>query len=192
MMANDLNSDKVGPGMQLEELVSAYSTFIATMNSIDGPSRGINGVGQGDGKKKGGAGAKVKGKCNNCGKTGHKSKDCTKGTQHPVHVGNVDQKPPRDQSKKDWCKYCVQDPHKEEDCYTKKAGKPPHPDSKCTPAKPIQAAATGVKTTKDMSQEQLSTLFKELVAGTEVLPIGVVNAVPGVFPVAHAPTLRDV
>ena len=92
------------PGMQLEELVSAYSTFIATMNSIDGPSRGINGVtvGQGDGEKKGGAGAKFKGKCNNCGKTGHKSKDCTKGPKNPV--GNVDQKPPRDQSKKDWCK----------------------------------------------------------------------------------------
>ena len=44
---------------------------------------------------------------------------------------------------------------------------------------------------KDMSQEQLSTLFKEPVAGTKVLPIGVVNAVPGVLPVAHAPTLRD-
>ena len=42
-----------------------------------------------------------------------------------------------------------------------------------------------------MSQEQLSTLFKELVAGTKVLPIGVVNAAPGVLPVAHAPTLRD-
>ena len=48
-----------------------------------------------------------------------------------------------------------------------------------------------VKTTKDMSQEQLSTLFKELVAGTKVLPIGVVNAVPGVLPVAHAPALQD-
>ena len=45
MMVNDINSDKVGPGMQLEELVSKYSTFIATMNSIDGTSRGINGVG---------------------------------------------------------------------------------------------------------------------------------------------------
>ena len=42
-----------------------------------------------------------------------------------------------------------------------------------------------------MSQEQLSTLFKELVAGTKVLPIGVVNAVHGVLPVAHAPALRD-
>ena len=36
MMVNDINSDKVGPGMQLEELVSAYSTCIATMNSMDG------------------------------------------------------------------------------------------------------------------------------------------------------------
>ena len=35
MMVNDINSDKVGPGMQLEELVSNYSTFIATMNSIE-------------------------------------------------------------------------------------------------------------------------------------------------------------
>ena len=54
MMVNDINSDKVGPGMQLEELVSKYSTFIATMNSIDGPSRGINGVGLDGNKKKGG------------------------------------------------------------------------------------------------------------------------------------------
>ena len=128
MMVNNINSDKVGPGMQLEELVSAYSTFIATMNSIDGPPRGINGVGQGDGKKKGGGGAKFKGKCNNCGKPGHKSKDCTKGRQNTV--GNVDQKTPRDQSEKDWCKYCLRGPHKEEDCYTKKAGNSPHPDSK--------------------------------------------------------------
>ena len=88
MMVNEINSDKVGPGMQLEELVSAYSTFIAAMDSIDGPSRGINGVGQGEGKKKDGGGGKFKGKCNNCGKTGHKSKDCTKGKQNPV--GNVD------------------------------------------------------------------------------------------------------
>ena len=81
--------------------------------------------------------------------------------------------------------------HKEEVCYTKKAGKPPHLDSKCTPAKPIQATAVGVKTTKDMSQEQLSPLFKELVAGTTVLPIGVVNAVPGAIPASYAPTLQD-
>ena len=96
IMVNDINSDKVGPGMQLEELVSAYSTFMAMMNSIDGSSRGTNGVGQSDWKRKGGAGGKFKGKCKNCGKTGHTSKDCTKGKQNPV--GNVDQKPPRDQS----------------------------------------------------------------------------------------------
>ena len=85
----------------------------------------------------------------------------------------------------------MRDPHKEEDCYSKKAGTPPHPDSKCTPAKPVQAAAVGVKTTKDLSQEQLSNLFKDLVAGTKVLSIGVVNAVPGAIPAAHAPTLQD-
>ena len=36
-------------------------------------------------------------------------------------------------------------------------------------------------------------MFKELVAATKALPIGVVNAVPGVLPVAHdiVPTLRD-
>jgi hypothetical protein len=78
------------------------------------------------------------------------------GRQNPV--GPVQDKTKSD--KKDWCKYCMRGPHKEEDCYTKKAGKPPHPDSKCTPAKPVQAAAVGLKTTKDMSQEQLSNLFK--------------------------------
>ena len=64
MMVNDINSDKVGPGMPLEELVSAYSTSIATMNSIDGPPRGISNLqgGGGDGKKKGGKDAKFKGK----------------------------------------------------------------------------------------------------------------------------------
>ena len=40
-------------------------------------------------------------------------------------------------------------------------------------------------------QERLANLFKELVAGTKVLPIGVVNTEPGVFPVAHAPALLD-
>ena len=62
------------------------------------------------------------------------------------------------------------------------------------PAKPVQAATVEVKTTKDitLSQEQLSTLFKVLVAGTKVLPIGVVNDVPGVLLVAHALTLQDV
>ena len=118
MLVNDINSDKVGPGMQLEELVSAYSTFIVTINSIDGPSRGINGVGQGDGKTNGGGSAKSKGKCNNCGKTGHNSKNCTKGKQSPVV--NVDQKPTRDQSKKDWCKCSLRGPHKEEDSYSEK------------------------------------------------------------------------
>ena len=65
---------------------------------------------------------------------------------------------------------------------------------KCMPAKPVQAAAVGVNTVKDMLQEhleQLSSLFKELVAGTKVLPIGVVNAVPGAIPAAYAPTLWD-
>ena len=114
---------------------------------------------------------------------GHKSKDC-RADKKKNPVGQVQDKTKSD--KKDWCKYCMRGPHKEEDCYTKnsKAGKPPHPDSKCTPAKPIQAAAVGAKTTKDMSQEQLSSLFKELVAGTKVLPIGVVDAVPGVIPAA--------
>ena len=165
MMVDDINSGKVGPGMQLEELVSAYSMFIATMNSIDGPSRGINNLhcGGGDGKKIGGGkGAKFKGKCNNCGKPGHKSSNCTKQKQNPA--GNVGEGKPKS-DKKDWCKYCIRGPHKEEDCWAKKAGKPSHPDSKCTPAKDIQAATTGVKTTKDMNQEQLSNLFKELVAG---------------------------
>ena len=94
MMVNDINCDKIGPDMQLEELVSAYSTFIATMNSIDGPSCGINqSLKGGDGKK--GGGAKFKGKCNNCGKPGHKSKDCTKQkVQNPV--GNVAKKPTAD------------------------------------------------------------------------------------------------
>ena len=63
MMVNDINSDKVGPGMQLEELVSNYSTFIATMNSIDFPSRGINTCNAGlDGNRKKGGDAKLKGK----------------------------------------------------------------------------------------------------------------------------------
>ena len=61
----------------------------------------------------------------NCGKTGHKSKDCTKGKQNPV--GNVVQKPFRDQFKKDWCKHCLRGPHKEEDCYSKKAAREASP-----------------------------------------------------------------
>ena len=123
MLVKDINSDKVGPGMQLEEVIYAYSAFIVMMNSIDGLSCGINGVGQGDRKNKGGAGAKFKGKCNNCGKTRHKSKDCTKGTQNPV--GNINQKPLCNHSKKDWCKYCLWGPHKERDCYTKRQGSLP-------------------------------------------------------------------
>ena len=91
MMVNDINSDKVGPGMQLEELVSNYSTFIATMNSIDGPSRGINNAGLNGGGKKGGD-AKFKGKCNNCGKMGHKSKDCRADRKKTAPVGQVQQK----------------------------------------------------------------------------------------------------
>jgi hypothetical protein len=55
----------------------------------------------------------------------------------------------------------------------------------------VQSAA-GQRTTKDLTQEQLSNLFKDLVSGTKVLPIAVVNAVPGVIPVAYAPTLQDV
>ena len=49
MMVNHINSDKVGPGMQLEELASAcllyfLSTFIATRNSIDGHAWAITAV----------------------------------------------------------------------------------------------------------------------------------------------------
>ena len=90
MMVNDINSDKVGPGMQLEELVSKlkYSTLFATMNSIDGPSRGINGVGLDGNRKKGG---NAKFKCNNCGKMGHKSKDC-RAQKKGSPVGNVQDK----------------------------------------------------------------------------------------------------
>ena len=191
MMVNDINSDKVGPGIQLEELVSNYSTFIAKMNSIDGPSRGINNAGLNGDRKKGGE-AKFKGKCNNCGKMGHKSKDCRTDRKKTAPVGQVQQK--GTVNKKDWCKYCMKGPHKEEDCYAKKNGNPPHPDSKCTPAKPVNAAGqaatvaqfVGQRTTKDLSQEQLSNLFKDLVSGTRVLPIGVVNAVPGAIPAAYA------
>ena len=53
-------------------------------------------------------------------------------------------------------------------------------------------AQVGQRTTKDLSQEQLSNLFKDLVSGAKVLPIAVVNAVPGVIPDAYAPTLQDV
>ena len=186
MMVNDINSDKVGPGMQMEELVSNYSTSIATMNSINGPSRGIKNAGLKANGKKGGD-AKFKGKCNNCGKMGHKSKDCRAQKKNPV--GQVQEKPKCD--KKGWCKYCMRGPHKEDDCYSKKAGKAPHPDSKCTPAKPVQAATVAQgwqRTTKDLSQEQLSNLFKDLVSGAKVLPI----AVPGAIPDAYAPTLQDV
>jgi hypothetical protein len=104
-----------------------------------------------DGNKKKGGDAKFKGKCNKCGKMGHKSKDC-RAQKKGSPVGNVQDKNKNQSDKTDcsWCKYCMRGPHKEEDCYSKKAGKPPHPDSKCTPAKPIQAAAVGVKTTEDM------------------------------------------
>ena len=132
MMVNDINSDKVGPGMQLEELISNYSMIIATMNSIDGPSCGINNAGLNRDCKKGGD-AKFKGKCNNCGKTGHKLKDCRTDCKKTAPVGQVQQK--GTVNKKDWCKYCMKGPHKEEDCYTKKNGNPPHLDSKCMPAK---------------------------------------------------------
>ena len=52
------------------------------------------------------------------------------------------------------------------------------------------AKFVGQRTTKDLSQEQLSNLFKDLVSGTKVLPIGCVNAVPGDIPDAYAPTLQ--
>ena len=123
MMVTDINSDKVGPGMQLEELVPKYSMFIATMNSIDGPSHGFNGVGLGRNKKKGGD-AKCKGKCNNCGKMGHKLKDCRAQKKSPFGTMQDENKGQSD--KKDWCKYCVRGPHKEEDRYSKKAGKLTH------------------------------------------------------------------
>ena len=113
MMVNDINSDKVGPGIQLEERVSAYSMFITLMDGIDGPSCGINHPAAGDGKKKGG-GAKFKCKCNNCGKPrpGHEYKDCTKQTvQNPV--SNMAQKSQAD--KNNWCPYRIRGPHKEED-----------------------------------------------------------------------------
>ena len=58
------------------------------------------GAGQSTGEKAGGAGAKSKGKYTNCGMAGYKPKDRTKGTQSPV--GDVDQKPPRDQPKAGW------------------------------------------------------------------------------------------
>ena len=59
------------------------------MNSIDGPSRGINqSIKGGDGRK--GERATFKGKCNNCGKPGHKSKDCSK-PKAVQPVGNVAQ-----------------------------------------------------------------------------------------------------
>ena len=61
--------------------------------------------------------AKFRGKCNNCGKIGHKSKDCRAQKKNPV--GSVQEKPKSD--KKDWCKYCLRGPHKEEDCYSKKS-----------------------------------------------------------------------
>ena len=39
------------------------------------------------------------------------------------------------------------------------------------------------------SGEQLSNLFKNTVAGTVTLHVGIVNAAPAVLPVAHAPAL---
>ena len=61
--------------------------LLLSMNCIAGPSRGINQSLKGGDEKKGG-GAKFKGKCDNCGKPGHKSKDCAK-PKAVQPVGNV-------------------------------------------------------------------------------------------------------
>jgi hypothetical protein len=79
------------------------------MNSMDGPSRGINNAGL-NGRKGGDRDAKFKGKCNNGGKMGHKSKDCRADRKKTAPVGQVQQK--GTVNKKDWCKYCMKGPHK--------------------------------------------------------------------------------
>ena len=103
-IAKDINSDKVGPDMNLDALVTDYSTFLSTLNAgkisgkinqvkctkcnkkghtaseCRGGSKGGKG-GKGDKAKpinaaggKGGKGDKPK--CTKCGKIGHKADDC--------------------------------------------------------------------------------------------------------------------
>ena len=70
MIASDINSDKVGPDMSLEQLAGNYSQFLST------PSAGktnpkIN---------------NVKDTCNYCGKPGHYERDCRSTTRVKIRT----------------------------------------------------------------------------------------------------------
>ena len=105
MIAEDINSEKVGPDMPLEELATRYSVFLSTLQA---GNKGVNSIAPSNkcsycdkpghsakdcrkrlsdeaDKKKKKKGAKTSsasttftGKCNHCGKQGHKAVDCRK------------------------------------------------------------------------------------------------------------------
>ena len=62
MIASDINSDKVGPDMSLEQLSNDYSQFLSTVPAGKTNPKINN----------------VKDTCNYCGKPGHYERDCHK------------------------------------------------------------------------------------------------------------------
>ena len=62
MIAEDINSDKVGPDLPLEELATRYSAFLSPLQA---GNKGVN------------AAASI-GKCTYCDKPGHSAKDYRK------------------------------------------------------------------------------------------------------------------
>ena len=75
MIASDINSDKVGPDMPLEQLSNDYSQFLSTL-SAGKINPKIN---------------NVKDTCNYCGKPGHYERDCRK------KISDKGQDPSKDQ-----------------------------------------------------------------------------------------------
>ncbi len=75
MIASDINSDKVGPDMSLEQLAGNYSQFLSTL-SAGKTNPKIN---------------NVKDTCNYCGKAGHYERDCRKKIYDKGQDPNKDQ-----------------------------------------------------------------------------------------------------